>query len=192
MTSRERLPSSQLPFEWALPSGGDFQATRALVDRYRDHVRSVGVVPVDGSRQPGSLRTPLVDLGLGPRVAEPWLPWQPAAWFPARWISSIAAGAESSLLTRGAVLRFEGHCRNPGLTGHDTLVWSEIGPDGVDVAFLWSADDLAGGSHGVLSTDVIVPLGHPMSGDDGGADRLVHDLQAIRVAFDVGQPSSQA
>ncbi len=147
---------------------------------YQSHLESVGVEEPKDGRQTGSFWTPLVDLRLQPLVTKPWMGWEREALFPARWISQIAAGPEVTALARGTILRFETLEINPWLYGYDSRVWSIADP-AIDVAFLWSADDLRGGSDGMLASDLIVPIGHPRVGDDAFADQLVRDLQAIHL-----------
>jgi hypothetical protein len=177
---RPRLHATLTPFEWSLPESGDVRSSADLVRRYLLLLKSVGVEAVWGSREAGRLWTPLVDLSLGPLVTKPWIVWEPEAFFPARWLPRVAAGTDIPVLPRGTVMRFERHCMNPALLGWDSLIWS-MAESRLDVHFVWSADDLNGGSNGVLANQVIVPIEHPLVGDDEVANRLVRDLQAIRL-----------
>jgi hypothetical protein len=136
------------------------------------------VVPRDGYRVgPG---TPAVDLEVGEPSTFAWFGAE--QYVPARDVWAIASGEALGRLLRGTVLHLVGLFPDPYYEGLGLNAWS-ADPALLGVPFLHSALEGRWGGAAVLADQLIVPLDHPIVGDDARADRLVRDLQDITRAF---------
>ena len=175
----EPLPSTLGPFDWSvMPSGTDryWRLAWALLAEQTARLATDGIVPQDHRSGKGSRWTPAVDLALD----EPstFAVGDAEQFVPARLMGAVAAGNGAGRLLRGTVLRFEGSVIDRVVDGIGVDVWSVDETDW-GVPFLRSAFEGRWGGAPALANLLIVPLDHPIVGDDDRADRLVRDLQDI-------------
>ncbi len=127
-----------------------------------------------------------MDLALGepttvvPTMVVKWLGDKPCT--PARDVQAVAAGRPGGRLVRGTVLRLEVIVPCYHWEGIATLVWSARDA-GLGVPFLHSGMVARWSHAALLANHLIVPVDHPIVGDDDRADLLVRDLQDVTRAF---------
>jgi hypothetical protein len=178
----EPLPSTLAPFDWnAAPSGssGYWELGWELLAQMKVRFAKDGIFPRDRS-EIGTIWTPAVDLALNPPSTLTW--FTEGEYVPARSAVSIADAGSPGRLLRGTPLRLESVQDDRYWEGLGTNFWSVDDPD-LDVGFIHSALEGRWGVTSVLADCLIVPIDHPIVGEDERADRLVRDLQAITVAF---------
>ena len=180
----EPLPSTLGPFDWSvMPSGTDryWRLAWALLAEQTGRLAHDGIAPRDEhSVEAGTCWTPAVDLALGDASSFAW--FDAEQFVPARPVWAVAAGNAAERLRRGTVLRLESVLPDRYHEGMGVNAWSVDTAD-LDVPFLHSALEGRWGGAAVLADRLIVPLDHPIVGDDKRADGLVRDLQDITRAF---------
>ena len=190
MTERRLpLPSTLGSFDWKAmpwsPSGTDryWQLAWALLREQMERLALDGIAWRDEHfGEPGAPWTPAVDLALGDRSTVVWLGGE--RFTPARDVRAIAAGAVGKRILRGTVVRLRDVIPDGSWEGLGTNYWS-IDDAELGVPFLQSALEGRWGGAAMLADALIVPVDHPIVGDDVRADRLVLDLQDITRAFRV-------
>ena len=178
----EPLPSTLGPFDWSvMPSGTDryWRLSWALLAKQTARLALDGIVPRhDRSREVGIRWTPALDLALGKPSTRNWFGER---YTPARDVEAIAAGVQSHIL-RGTVLRLAAVMPDFSWEGMGTNFWSVDEAD-LGAPFLRSALEGRWGGAAVLADQLVVPIDHPIVGNDERADRLVRDLQDITRTF---------
>jgi hypothetical protein len=179
----EPLPSTLAPFDWsARPSGdpGYWELGWELLAEQEARLAEDGIIPHDRFGQEGTAWTPAVDLCL--TLANTNTMFTEGEYVPARHVYSIAKADSEGRLLRGTPLRLESVQPDRYWDAMGTNFWSVDDSD-LDVRFIHTALEGRWGPPAVLADGLIVPIDHPIVGDDERADRLVRDLKAITFAF---------
>lgn len=178
------LPSTVGRFDWKAMRSGTiryWQLGWALLAEQTKRLAVDGIVPPVSFRDDGSRWTPAVDLGLDYPSTSAWFD---EPYVPARDVLAIASSGLRGRLVRGTIIRLESSVLDRYLEGMGMNFWSVEGGE-LDVPFLRSALEGRWGPAAVLADGLIVPVDHPIVGDDERADRLVRDLQDITRTFRV-------
>ncbi len=172
------------PFDWtALPAGATafWETGGALFREQKARLAVDGIEPVDRSDGEGSLWTPAVDFDLDEKVTGGLVDGG-KSFMPARETWRIASASSPALLLRGTILRLEAVIPDRFLEGLGTNFWSTEDAS-LDVRYIHSALEGRWGPAALLADGLIVPIDHPIVGNDERAERLVRDLQQITRDF---------
>jgi hypothetical protein len=174
------LASTLGPFDWEVMASGNaryWQLAWDLLAEQRNRLALDAIAtPSCRMGDEGTCWTPAVDLALDDQSA--FAVDDAVQFVPARLVGAVAAGDDPERLLRGTVLRLECCVIDRVVDGIGVNVWSVTEAD-LGVPFLRSAFEGRWGGAPALANLLIVPLDHPIVGDDERADRLVRDLQDI-------------